>query len=59
MGPLVPWVYAYGTNSQELGLGKNLGSEFFGIPGTNGTRVFEKRLAAVLRLQLHNHGSPG
>jgi hypothetical protein len=32
---------AYDANSQELGLGKNLGSDFLGIPGTNGPRHFE------------------
>src|SRR6185503_5307922 len=32
---------AYDANSQELGLGKNIGSEVLGIPGTNGTRDFE------------------
>jgi hypothetical protein len=32
---------AYDANSQELGLGKNIGRDVLGIPGTNGTRVFE------------------
>jgi hypothetical protein len=32
---------AYDANSQELGLGKNIGLETLGIPGTNGTRHFE------------------
>jgi hypothetical protein len=32
---------AYDANSTELGLGKNIGSEVLGIPGTNGTRDFE------------------
>lgn len=32
---------AYDANSQELGLGTNIGSEVLGIPGTNGTRYFE------------------
>jgi hypothetical protein len=32
---------AYDANSQEQGLGKNLGRELLGIPGTNGTRNFE------------------
>ncbi len=30
-----------GTASEQTGLGKNLGSEVFGIPGTNGPRAFE------------------
>ncbi|MGH9659689.1 MAG: carboxypeptidase regulatory-like domain-containing protein [Bryobacteraceae bacterium] len=32
---------AYDANSTELGLGKNIGREVLGIPGTNGTRDFE------------------
>jgi hypothetical protein len=32
---------AYDANSQELGLGKNIGRDVLGIPGTNGTREFE------------------
>ncbi|MBI3207652.1 MAG: TonB-dependent receptor [Candidatus Solibacter usitatus] len=32
---------AYDANSQELGLGKNIGSEVLGIPGVNGKRNFE------------------
>jgi hypothetical protein len=32
---------AYDANSQELGLGKNIGKDVLGIPGTNGTRDFE------------------
>jgi hypothetical protein len=32
---------AYDANSEELGLGKNIGLETLGIPGTNGTRRFE------------------
>ena len=32
---------AYDANSEELGLGKNIGLDTFGIPGTNGTRRFE------------------
>jgi hypothetical protein len=32
---------AYDANSRELGLGKNIGTEVLGIPGTNGTREFE------------------
>jgi hypothetical protein len=32
---------AYDANSQELGLGKNLGRDVLGIPGVNGTREFE------------------
>jgi hypothetical protein len=30
-----------GTSSEQLGLGKNIGLETLGIPGTNGTRPFE------------------
>ena len=30
-----------GTNSEQLGLGKNIGLDVLGIPGTNGTRRFE------------------
>jgi hypothetical protein len=30
-----------GTSSEQFGLGKNIGSEVLGIPGTNGTRKFE------------------
>src|SRR6478672_11706732 len=29
------------TNSEQPGLGKNIGSDVLGIPGTNGTRLFE------------------
>ncbi len=32
---------AYDANSVERGLGKNIGRDVFGIPGTNGTRFFE------------------
>ncbi len=32
---------AYDANSEELGLGKNIGREELGIPGTNGSRRFE------------------
>ncbi len=32
---------AYDANSEELGLGKNIGLDTLGIPGTNGTRRFE------------------
>jgi hypothetical protein len=32
---------AYDANSEERGLGKNIGSETLGLPGTNGTRPFE------------------
>lgn len=32
---------AYDANSEELGLGKNIGLDVLGIPGTNGTRRFE------------------
>jgi len=32
---------AYDANSEELGLGKNIGSETLGLPGTNGNRPFE------------------
>jgi hypothetical protein len=32
---------AYDANSEERGLGKNIGRDVFGIPGTNGTRYFE------------------
>ncbi|MBI4904646.1 MAG: TonB-dependent receptor [Acidobacteria bacterium] len=32
---------AYDANSTELGLGKNIGKDVLGIPGTNGTRDFE------------------
>lgn len=32
---------AYDANSEELGLGTNIGREVLGIPGTNGTRNFE------------------
>lgn len=32
---------AYDANSEERGLGKNIGLETLGIPGTNGTRRFE------------------
>ncbi|MBM3784359.1 MAG: hypothetical protein FJW30_08350 [Acidobacteria bacterium] len=35
---------AYDANSVERGLGKNLGQELLGIPGTNGTRFFESGL---------------
>ncbi|MBZ2185184.1 MAG: TonB-dependent receptor [Bryobacter sp.] len=34
----------YDANSVEKGLGKNLGRELLGIPGTNGTRFFESGL---------------
>jgi hypothetical protein len=30
-----------GTNSEQQGLGKNIGLDVLGIPGTNGTRKFE------------------
>jgi len=30
-----------GTNSEQVGLGKNVGVDVLGIPGTNGTRKFE------------------
>src|SRR5439155_12012793 len=30
-----------GTNSEQVGLGKNIGADVLGIPGTNGTRKFE------------------
>lgn len=30
-----------GTNSEQPGLGKNVGSDILGIPGTNGSRKFE------------------
>ena len=29
------------TNSEQPGLGTNIGSDVLGIPGTNGTRLFE------------------
>ncbi len=32
---------AYDANSQELFIGKNIGRDVLGIPGTNGTRPFE------------------
>lgn len=32
---------AYDANSEERGLGENIGRDVFGIPGTNGTRRFE------------------
>ncbi len=32
---------AYDANSEERGLGKNIGRDVLGIPGTNGTRYFE------------------
>lgn len=32
---------AYDANSEEIGLGRNIGREVLGIPGTNGTRDFE------------------
>lgn len=32
---------AYDANSTELGLGKNIGLDVLGIPGTNGPRFFE------------------
>ncbi|MBI1895480.1 MAG: TonB-dependent receptor [Acidobacteria bacterium] len=32
---------AYDANSEEPGLGKNMGRDVLGIPGTNGTRHFE------------------
>jgi hypothetical protein len=41
---LVDAHYGYarqGTSSEQPGLGKNIGLETFGIPGTNGTRAFE------------------
>ena len=35
---------AYDANSVENGLGKNLGQELLGLPGTNGSRFFESGL---------------
>jgi hypothetical protein len=32
---------AYDANSEEAGMGKNMGLEVLGIPGTNGKRAFE------------------
>ncbi|MBL8240633.1 MAG: TonB-dependent receptor [Bryobacterales bacterium] len=50
---------AYDANSIERGLGKNLGQELLGIPGTNGTRFFESGLPRFVVSSYATMGAQG
>ncbi|MBM3755604.1 MAG: hypothetical protein FJW38_16660 [Acidobacteria bacterium] len=50
---------AYDANSIERGLGKNLGQELFGIPGTNGTRFFESGMPRFVVSSYATMGAQG
>ena len=50
---------AYDANSNENGLGKNLGRDLLGIPGTNGTRFFESGLPRFVVSSYTTMGAQG
>ncbi len=50
---------AYDANSIERGLGKDLGRELLGIPGTNGTRFFESGLPRFVVSSYATMGAQG